>query len=117
MDAHELKSLQVRKNKLIPEIISKTNERDLLTKEIVSKKNELAAIEKRIENATLHDPVVTEHALLRYIERVMGIDLAEVTKRILSEQNKKAIKFAGNCKIKSEGIELIVKNKQVISVV
>jgi hypothetical protein len=55
--------------------------------------------------------------MLRYIERVLGVDLKDVEEAILTESNLKLIEFSPNCKIKSHGIEFIVKSKKVISVV
>lgn len=60
---------------------------------------------------------VSDHALLRYIERVMGADLDKFRAAILTEQNRKAIEFAGDCTIKSGGVEFVVKNRTVVTVI
>ena len=60
---------------------------------------------------------VSDHALLRYIERVMGADLDKFRAEILTEQNRKAIEFAGDCTIKSGGVEFVVKNRTVVTVI
>jgi hypothetical protein len=60
---------------------------------------------------------VSDHALLRYIERVMGADLDKFRADILTEQNRKAIEFAGDCTIKSGGVEFVVKNRTVVTVI
>lgn len=81
------------------------------------KRNELVSIEQRIVPLSMTEPVVSEHALLRYIERVMGLDLDAIRQQILNDKNRAAIAFAGNCRIKSGGVELIVKDRTVVSVV
>ena len=60
---------------------------------------------------------VSDHALLRYIERAMGVDLDKFRADILTEQNRKAIEFAGDCTIKSGGVEFVVKNRTVVTVI
>lgn len=60
---------------------------------------------------------VSDHALLRYIERAMGVDLDKFRAAILTEQNRKAIEFAGDCTIKSGGVEFVVKNRTVVTVI
>ena len=39
---------------------------------------------------------VSEHAMLRYIERVLGIDLKEIERRILTDEVKEQYKIVGN---------------------
>lgn len=114
---HELKLLQAKKTKLEVEIISLEKDQKQIAKEIDNKKRELNAICQEIESFANKEPIISEHAMLRYIERVIGIDLGDIEKHILSEQNRKLIDFAGNCRIKSNGVELIVKNRCVVSVV
>ena len=40
--------------------------------------------------------IVSEHAMLRYIERVLGIDLKEIERRILTDEVKEQYKIVGN---------------------
>lgn len=119
MSAHELKALQVRRDKLAAalhiadrEVDAAESRRDLI-------RDDLRSMEAQIAALTLpkRDPVVSEHALLRYVERVLGVDLSAIKDRILTDQNKKAIDFAGSCRIKAEGVELVVKDRVVVSVV
>lgn len=113
----ELKSLQVRKTKLEVEIKSLEKDKNIIIEEINNKKNNLNSICQKIKNLAIKEPIISEHAMLRYIERVMNINLKDIENRILTEENRKMIKFAGSCKIKSNGVELIVKDSCVISVV
>ena len=116
-DAHELKALQVRCNALEKDIADHEYDRDRLSKRLSELKNELNVVRQKIEKIGKSAPVVTEHALLRYIERVMGVDLDQIANAILTEQNKKAIEFAPSCRIKSNGVEFVVKDRTVVSVV
>lgn len=116
-NTHELKGLQVRVAKLESEINLLEADKDSLVKTIGAKRSELNRLNQRIQAFNVSEPVVTEHALLRYIERVMGVDLKQITDTILSTQNRSAIAFSRNCKIKTNGVELIVKDRKVVSVI
>ncbi|MGD6739693.1 hypothetical protein ACN08N_23755 [Photobacterium leiognathi subsp. mandapamensis] len=67
------------------------------------------------------NPVVTEHAMLRYLERVKGIDIAAIEREIL---NPKAVEIInthgiGPSKIPLStvlGCRLVVEDKTVITV-
>lgn len=60
--------------------------------------------------------IVTEHAILRYIERVYGIDLEEIRSRMLSGNVLSLIDQFGSGKIPCEGGRLIVKDRTVVTV-
>jgi len=113
----ELKGLQVRKTNLESEIKTLEAERDRYARESAAKKIELNSVIQKINNSTKKEPIVSEHALLRYIERVLGVDVDAVRAAILTEGNRKVIEFSGSCKIKSGGVELVVKDRCVVSVV
>lgn len=117
MSAATLKSLQTRAASISAEITANEEASKALSQKLVHLRSQLTATRTEIANLTKTEPVVTEHAMLRYIERVMGVDLQSITDAILTEQNRKAIAFAGNCRIKSQGVEFIVKDRKVISVV
>lgn len=80
-----LKSLLVTKNKLEnrkAETLSVINE---AKKEIRQYNKTIKLINKKIEKLKPEDGfVVTEHALLRYIERYMGVDIEKVHADVLS---------------------------------
>jgi predicted nuclease with TOPRIM domain len=113
---HELKELQVRLTKLQVEIKNLEKDKSYIINEIIDKKNKLNSLRQKIKNLTIKEPIISEHAMLRYIERIMNINLDDIANRILTKENLEIIKLTGNCKIKSEGIELIVKDSCVISV-
>ena len=81
----KLKSLQVTENKLKSHISKKKKEIRECEAEINSATNQLNLIvnEKAVLES-LNDgmPLITEHAILRYVERQMGVDLNEVVKKI-----------------------------------
>lgn len=115
--AHELKRLQSDKERVesevkqIKQIISESNKK---VNDLNGKKK---GIEKKIEALAQKDIIVTEHALLRYIERIYGLNLEELKNEILTDESKAMIKFAnGNGKFTLNGVKLIVKNSTVVTV-
>lgn len=115
--SNELKSLQVRQNMLNNEVVELRRKSMALAQEIAVKRAEMEEINTRMSDMHKKDIVVTEHAILRYVERVMGIDTEAIKARILSPENRRAIGFAGSCKIKSDGLTFVVKNRAVVSVI
>ncbi len=87
--------------------------------QIAVNRTEFAKVQKQIAQLTKKEIQVTEHALLRYVERVLNVDINQLKSNILTDNNRAIIDFAGSgtCRIKSNGIEFVVKDRQVISVV
>ena len=118
-DSTTLKSLETRYK-------SVETKRKILIKEIEEKqieasklKRELGKIKQQIENLKSKDNgkiIITEHALLRYIERVLGINLNELQQRILDESDMKTIRSLGNCTYPKDGFKLKIKDGKVLTV-
>ncbi len=116
----EQKALETRRNLI-------QTERKVLVDEITDKqksssdmKKKIAELQSKIENLKEKIPskiIVSEHAILRYLERVRGINLQEVEEEILSEASKKIIGELGNCKISTEaGFKIVVRNGTVVTI-
>jgi hypothetical protein len=61
--------------------------------------------------------VVSEHALLRYLERVKGMDLNAIAAEILDDKSKELIEFAqGNVTLKRPDYRVVVKDHVVVTV-
>lgn len=100
--AHKLKALQAREE---------------LLAEMDAHKRELIRTRRKLEKIMAESLLVTEHALLRYVERVLGVDLQEIEDAILTDSVREIIEFSGgDCRIKSGGMILVVKNRCVVSV-
>lgn len=89
-------------------------QRELSLKEKTA--NSLSEQIKALNNPS--DPQVSEHAVLRYLERVRGVNIDEVKKEILSEDLIEAIgKVGGTFKWKKDGHEVVLKDNVVVTVV
>lgn len=74
----------------------------------------LAEVERRSRPA--EDIHITDHALLRYVERVFGIDVDAVRREILTDGVARCIEL-GASTITVNGIQLRVKDRSVVTVI
>ena len=65
---------------------------------------------------TAKEPVVSSHALLRYVERVLGINVKALERTLLSQEVKDAIR-AGATRVTVAGISFVVKDNVIVTVV
>ena len=93
---HELKSLQGQRDK---------------TRQIINTYEEAI---KNIENN--NDVVISEHAILRYLERVKGFNLEDIKNEMLDARTRESLKVLPVNKIKCDGYNLIIKNKVITTV-
>jgi predicted nuclease with TOPRIM domain len=74
----------------------------------------LAEVERRSRPA--EDVHITDHALLRYVERVFGIDVDAVRRQILTDGIAKCIEL-GASTITVNGIQFRVKDRSIVTVI
>jgi hypothetical protein len=115
---HELKGLQVQLVKESSALKLLKEEAAALQRKVGQSQACVNSLEKRIAEMTTKAPeaVVSEHAILRYLERKKGIDLASVTAEILGNGTDKAIGFMKTGVIKKDDLTLVVKNNVVLTV-
>jgi hypothetical protein len=58
---------------------------------------------------------VTDHAVLRYMERVLGIDVENIRALILAE-SKDAVTFVQDGRVQKEDCTLIVADKKIVTI-
>lgn len=62
------------------------------------------------------DPVVSEHAIIRWLERVKGIDLNQIRAEILNGRSAQ-IRKLGTCNIKlPNGMKMVVRGHVVVTI-
>ena len=93
----ELKKLNTLQVKLQSEIEAIKIEMEILNNKLQSAERNLGKIREEIKKLKEGNKIiVSEHAMLRYIERVLGIDLKEIERRILTDEVKEQYKIVGN---------------------
>jgi predicted transcriptional regulator len=117
--AQELKALKTRSVKLdseYKELMKDVTELDRRRERIEKQRKELKAKIKQMEASD--NIVVTEHAILRYLERIMNIDIEELRAEILTDKTRQQIKTLGNGRYPLEkGGKAVVKNNSIVSVI
>jgi hypothetical protein len=115
---HDLKALQTRLREATREADSceeRATRAMAVWKEALDNVTKIETQIRELED-TAKEPIVSEHALLRYIERFMGVDLESVRRAILTETAVKMIKFTRNGKVTTDGRRLIIKNGTVVTI-
>ena len=74
----------------------------------------LAEVERR--SRPTEDVRITDHALLRYVERVFGIDVDTVRREILTDGVARCIEL-GASTITVKGIQFRVKDRSIVTVI
>ncbi len=115
-----LKSLQTQLQKLEGEYHSLQMQQNHLNDNINLKKNQIKETQNNIkilQDKTPKDLIVTEHALLRYIERVEGVNLNDIIQKISTEKLKTMVNTLGNGTFPIDGtFSVKVRNNVIITV-
>lgn len=102
--------LELQKERLEQSIAEMKSERGRVIEDLTRARN---ALNKRSQKP--EGPRVTNHALLRFLERITQISVQDVERMILSADNVAAIE-AGASRITANGITLVIKDKAVVTV-
>ncbi len=129
MSHGELKLLETSRKKVKISLQNKKQDQVYLSREINQILKTIRNIDSRIESLKVkeikNDSItVTEHAILRYLERVKGIDIEEVKKEIVSAKTLAQINTLGAgyypCVYKGEegdcAYQVRVKDNAVVTV-
>jgi hypothetical protein len=117
--AAELKGLQTQLAKSIANKEILQNDVKLKQKELAELTDKINGMQTRIAEITSDEkePVISEHAILRYLERIKGLDITAIKDEILDEKTIANIKFIKrNGKIKRDAFNLVVKDNIVVSI-
>lgn len=116
MSGAELKQLQTRKANVEAEIKRLAGEKADCEKQLTDARGKLAAIQNQIASCTA-DVVVSEHAMLRYMERVMGVDLNKIKVHILAEGREELIRTARSGAFPIlDDIKAVVRDRTVVTI-
>lgn len=116
--SNELKYLQTQRQKLV-------SQREILKKVTKEKQDELASLNSKIKNIdeklekliSGNEIIFSEHAILRYIERVLGINLTDIKAKILTEPEKdECMQMGGNLTYKKEDFTVKIQDFVVTTI-
>ncbi len=82
-------------------------------KSIANMQNEITHL---IDSITVKKSIITvsDHAIIRYLERKFNLDIEAIREEILTPERLSAIK-AGATKIKTDGIDFIIRDNVVVT--
>lgn len=106
------KELETKRNMVIKEAHDKQKQASKLKKEMGQIKQQIDHLKQKKDG----NIIVSEHAMLRYIERVLGIDLDDLQKKILDENDAKVVGAMGNGTFPRDGFSIKVKDGTVVTV-
>lgn len=115
--SHELKGLQVRLEKKKAELKLLKEDKEDLDSKYLTCKYDVDTLKKRVDEFSKETKItVSEHALLRYIERVNGVDLNAIREKILTSSLVSSIKAMGNGKHPLDGCRAVVVNNTIVTI-
>lgn len=114
----KLKQLQSRKARLEIDAAEAAKDLKSLQKKHQKTSQQLASINKEIAQLQDSEIIISEHAILRYLERSKDISIDTIKNEILSDATKLAIQSMGSGKYPiGKGLKACVKNNTVVSIV
>lgn len=115
MKPNRLKQLQRKQNELNAKREALREEISQKSKEETNLSRELKTLQEQLKFPA--NPVVTEHALLRYFERVLTHNLDTIRESIVTPELKEQIIELGSGKFPHpNGYTLVVKNGYIVTI-
>ena len=114
--ANDLKALQIKEKNLDSEKLVMLQQMATLQESINKIGQKQNAIKKQIENLT-KDFTVSEHALLRYIEKTYNINLNDISNNILKNESLEKYDLFGNGEYPiAKGMKAVIKDKVIVTI-
>lgn len=116
-DTQKLKQLQSQRDRVTVQLAEAKDIQKESQREVSELDSKLKSINDEIKRIQAAEPTVTEHALLRYFEHVLGYDIEAMKKCILGDGRSEQIRSIGSGKLPLiEGHKMVVKNNTVVSI-
>lgn len=115
MTPAEHKKLALRKTFLLGELKARRKELSSVGEQIAKIDNELAEVDKQLKQPV--DITISEHACMRYLERVQGMDMAELVETIKDEFQLRDLGSSDAvCKLTRGDWTLVIKENTLITI-
>jgi hypothetical protein len=110
------KELQTQITKLDSEITAIRNELSLRNQELKLKQSYIKNLRDKLALSKKGATKVSEHAILRYLERVRGISTTSIQDEILTPEVKKMVETLGNGTYPNGDFQVVIKDNVVVTV-
>ena len=118
--ANTLKGLKTQLTELELEALNLKTEENKIKNRIESNKHKIDNIRTQIENIQSREITISEHAILRYLERVKMIDIKNIPGEIITDDLKEMVEKLGGSgvfPIKDKGFSVRMKNHSIITII
>ena len=112
----ELKQLKTRLSQCEKEIKDIQDRKVELDKELQLKVNAKKNLLKQISNLTTRELIISEHAILRYFERVNNTDIEKIKKEMVDLDTIGRIKVLGDGIYPIKDYKIVVRNNTVVTI-
>ena len=117
-DSQQLKNLQSRRDKLQVDVISLKDSVKTAQSAQNKAEHQLKRVLQEISDLAEKDVIVSEHAILRFLERKFSLDIEDIKKDIFSDSIKIQHQALGNGQYPiTDGLKAVIKNNTVVTVV
>ena len=97
LNSSKIKSIQVQITKIEEEIKNYNLQLQNINLDITTKKEQIKKYQSELNKLKISDEIIiSEHAIVRYIERVMKIDMEKLHSEIISKDFQNTLKNLGN---------------------
>jgi septal ring factor EnvC (AmiA/AmiB activator) len=113
-----IKGYQNQINKLLADIAIDKSQISFLSKKINNSKKTISDLKKNIaEIQSNNDLVVIDHAIVRYLERVEGLDIESIKEKIKNEKIVRIYEtLGGNGKYPCDDFVAVVRNNTIVTI-
>ena len=81
-----IKQFETMKSEIMGKITGLKEQKRIIDKDLFGLENSLKSLEQKINNLQNSDLIDSEHAIIRYIERVIGINIEEIVEKIATDK-------------------------------
>ena len=89
-------------------------ERDMLNERIKQLREKITQEYRNIESLNHHEIVVSDHAMLRYIERVMGLDIEQLKREIVTDNVRLGVTLSKTGKFNNGNGSMVIVTDNVV---
>ena len=110
--------LKERENDLISEVDRIRTDLSKWNQEFKNKKQELFDVRKEIERHAMGGVGISDHAVVRYLERKTGLDVETLKKEIVPQKVRQLMNSCGGgtFKVKVDGVVYVVTDNVLVTI-